>query len=308
MQKRRGRCNKPISTALFLFAVQQILSPMSSKLKDILAPVLLKEELQYLVGSYDVVGDIAIVVIAEELVHRQTLIGEAILSHNKNVKVVLKRAGNCRGEFRTRALEVIAGRERTETLVTEFGVRLLLDVERTYFSVRSGSERKRIACLVQPQESVLVMFSGVGPYPLLIARHSEAVHVVGVEKNPLAHEYAMKNLLLNKKITNVSLYLGDTAELPSLLTERFDRIVMPLPTMGHEFLPVALEMLGPEGGWLHYYEMAREGGFERAESRVQNACDGAGKNLLTTAITRCGHCGPRTHRICVDSYIVSIKQ
>lgn len=277
---------------------------MSPKLKDILAPVLFTEELDLLVGSYDVVGDIAIVIVAEELVHRQSLIGEAILKHNKNVKVVLKRAGKYEGEFRTIALETIAGKERKETLVSEFGVRLLLDVEKTYFSVRSASERKRIASLVQPQESVLVMFSGVGPYPLLIARHSKAAHIVGLEKNPLAHAYAIKNMSLNKKITNVSFYLGDAAELPLLLSERFDRIVMPLPTMGHGFLPVAMEMLGAKGGWVHYYEMAREGSFERAQSRVQKACDGAEKKLLTTAIRRCGHCGPRSYRICIDAHIL----
>lgn len=284
--------------------MRHIVILMSSKLKDILASVLLEEELDLLVGSYDVLGDIAIVIIAEELVHRQSLIGEAILGHNKNVKVVAKRAGNYGGEFRTIALEVIAGKERKETLVTEFGVRLLLDVERTYFSVRSGSERRRIASLVQPQESVLVMFSGVGPYPLLIAKHSEAANIVGVEKNPLAHKYAIKNLHLNKKITNVRFYLGDAAELPLLLTERFDRIVMPLPTMAYNFLPVAMEMLRPKGGWVHYYEMAREGSFERAVSRVEEACDGTAKNLLAAAITRCGHCGPRTYRICMDAHIL----
>lgn len=282
----------------------RVVTLMGSKLKDILTPVLSTEELQYLVGSYDVVGDIAIVIIAEELVHKQSLIGEALLNHNKNVEVVLKRAGNYGGEFRTIALEVIAGKERKETLVTEFGIRLLLDVERTYFSVRSANERKRIASLVQPQESVLVMFSGVGPYPLLIGKDSEAAIVVGVEKNPLAHDYAVKNLHLNKKITNVRFYLGDAAELPLLLRERFDRIVMPLPTMAHDFLAVAMEMLGFKGGWVHYYEMVGEGSFQRAESRVQKACDDAAKKLLTTTISRCGHCGPRTYRICVDAHIL----
>ena len=290
--------------AFFLQAMHSISTLMSSKLKAILASVLSKEELDLLVGSYDVVGDIAIVIIAKELVHRQGLIGETILDRNKNVAVVAKRVGNYGGEFRTIGLEVIAGSKRKETLVTEFGVRLLLDVEKTYYSVRSGSERKRIASLVQPRESVLIMFSGVGPYPLLIARHSEAANVVGIEKNPLAHEYAIKNLHLNKKITNVRFYLGDAAEVPLLLAERFDRVVMPLPTMGHDFLAVAMKMLKPDRGWIHYYEMAGEADFQGAVSRIEKACNGGGKKLLTTAITRCGHCGPRTYRICVNAHVL----
>lgn len=276
---------------------------MASKLKDILTSVLPEDEWQQLIGSYDIVGDIAIIIIPDELLHRKHLIGEAILAYHANVRVVAKRAGNYKGEFRTIELEIIAGEHRKETQLTEFGVRLLLDVETTYFSVRSGNERRRIASLVQPGESVLVMFSGVGPYPLLISRHSEARKVVGVEKNPLAHQYALRNLQLNKKITNVQFHLGDAMFLPSQFDERFDRIVMPLPTMADTFLPVAMQMLKGAGGWIHYYEMAREDHFGQAVSRVQESGEDMGKELRYSKVTRCGHCGPRTHRICVDAQI-----
>jgi tRNA (guanine37-N1)-methyltransferase len=281
---------------------------MATKLKDILSAVLSAGELDLLVGSYDVVGDIAIIIIPQELQARERLIAETILANNTNVKVVAKRAGNYDGEFRTIALEILAGDHRTETLVTEFGVRLRLDVEKTYFSVRSGNERRRIAALVNCQEAVLVMFSGVGPYPLLIARHSEAKKVVGVEKNPLAHEYALKNLKLNTKINNVSLYLQDAGHLPSFLAERFDRIVMPLPTMSRDFLPVALTMLKKDGGWIHYYAMAEKGRFEDTVTEVNRACHDAGKSMAEAQVIRCGHCGPRTYRICVDARIIEAPQ
>ncbi|PHR25886.1 MAG: hypothetical protein COA36_13535 [Desulfotalea sp.] len=276
---------------------------MSAKLKDILGPVLPGEELEQLVASYDVVGDIAIIIIPDELSHRQGLIGEALLANNNKLRVVAKRVGNYNGEFRTIVLEVIAGERRKETLVTEFGVRLQLNVETTYFSVRSGTERKRIASLVLPRESVLVMFSGVGPYPLIIAKHSNAKKVVGIEKNPLAHEYALKNLQLNRKINNVRFLLGDAGRLTTLLAERFERIVMPLPTMADTFLPVSLEMLGPKGGYIHYYEMAKTGSFAGAVSKIKKACEDANRKLLSSAITRCGHCGPKTYRICVDALV-----
>ena len=114
----------------------------------------------------------------------------------------------------------------------------------------------------------------------------------------------MKNLQINKKIINVQFHLADAASLPSLLDERFDRIVMPLPTMGDTFLPVAIEMLKEKGGWIHYYEMAQEGRFDRAVSRVQQSSEDMGKELRLSNVTRCGHCGPRTHRICVDAQIL----
>ncbi len=214
---------------------------MSSKLKTLLSSQLTQEELDLLVGSYDVVGDIAIIIIPDGLLHHKKTIGEAILGDNKNVQVVARRAGNYEGEFRTISTEIIAGQERKETRITEFGVRLAVNVETTYFSVRSGSERRRVASLVEPGEKVLVMFSGVGPYPLIIAKHSAAASVLGVEKNERAHEYALTNLRLNKKINNVRFLEGDVTGLVASLTEKFDRIVMPLPTKGHLFLGEALE-------------------------------------------------------------------
>ncbi|TKB07570.1 hypothetical protein FCL48_16205 [Desulforhopalus sp. IMCC35007] len=277
---------------------------MTSKLKDLLSSVLSAGELDLLVSSYDVVGDIAVIIVPEELQARERLIADTLLTNNTKVNVVAKRAGNYDGEFRTIALEILAGEHRTETLVTEFGVRLHLDVEKTYFSVRSGNERRRIASLVKAKEKVLVMFSGVGPYPLLIARHSEAAWVVGVEKNPLAHEYALTNVKLNKKINNVRLYLEDAGNLPFFIAERFDRIAMPLPTMAGEFLPVALTMLEKDGGWIHYYAMAETGRFEDAVSEMTRACDDAGRTLLEARVIRCGHCGPKTYRICVDARII----
>ena len=277
---------------------------MTSKLKDLLSSVLSAGELDLLVSSYDVVGDIAVIIVPEELQAREHLIADTLLANNTKVNVVAKRAGNYDGEFRTIALEILAGEHRTETLVTEFGVRLHLDVEKTYFSVRSGNERRRIASLVKSQEKVLVMFSGVGPYPLLIARHSDAAEVVGVEKNPLAHEYALTNLKLNKKINNVRLYLEDAGKLPFFLAEHFDRIAMPLPTMAGEFLPVALTMLKKDGGWIHYYVMAETGRFEDAVSEMKRACEKAGRTLLEAQVVRCGHCGPNTYRICVDARII----
>lgn len=277
---------------------------MATKLKDLLAPLLTEKERELFVGSYDIVGDIAIINIPEELLDRKQRIGETILQLNKNVLVVARRVGQYRGEFRTVDLEIIAGEERKETLITEFGVRLLVNVETTYFSVRSGNERRRIASLVQPGERVLVLFSGIGPYPLVIAKHSNALSVVGVEKNPQAHDYAIKNIGYNKKINNVRFYLLDVSGLAGKLEGCFDRIVMPLPVGGDLFLGEALELLEPDGGTIHYYEMAREGSFDEPVRRVEKAIKAVGRVCKTAAVTRCGHCGPRSYRVCVDAQIL----
>ena len=277
-------------------------SLMAMRLKDALSGVLTVEEQQTLVGSYDVVGDIAIIIIPECLQARELLIANAILADNGRIKVVAKRAGFYGGEFRTLPLTILAGEDRKETEVREFGIRLRLNAERVYFSIRSGNERRRIASLVAPDESVLVLFSGVAPYPLAISRFSGVRTVVGIEKNPEAHAYAVQNLQLNKKLQNIALYNGDAAAVLPTLQETFDRVIMPLPTMAETFLVDALQVLKP-GGYLHFYDLQRPDCFTDSVAKISAACLAENRLLENFSIVRCGHCGPRTYRICIDARI-----
>jgi len=270
------------------------------KLREILAPLLLNNELRLLVGAYDVVGDIAIIAIPEELVPKEQLIAEAILANNDRIKVVAKRVANHGGEFRTRPVKIIAGAERKDTEAKEFGIRLRLNVEEVYFSVRSGNERKRIASLVQPGESVLVLFSGIGPYPLMISKYSMAKNIVAIEKNSIAHDYALLNLQLNKNLTNIEFIRGDVEDILPRFTAQFDRVVMVLPKSAEDFLEAALAVIKP-GGCLHFYDMQHVDSFEKSATKVRAVCELQKRCLLRAKITVCGHCAPRTYRICVDA-------
>ncbi|MBU0482939.1 MAG: hypothetical protein KKB30_00285 [Proteobacteria bacterium] len=256
-------------------------------------------ELDLLVRAYDLVGDIAITIIPVELAEKEGLIGETILRLNKNIKVVAKRAGHYAGEFRTIPLTVIAGENRKETEHKEYGVRLRLNPEETYFSVRSGTERKRLATLVKPAEDVLVMFSGVGAFPLVIAKNSPAGQLIGIEKNLIAHEYAVHNLKINKKISNVTLLAGDVIDLVPGLGKEFDRVVMPLPKTGETYLDLAISAL-KKGGWLHFYDFQSLDSLADSVEKVAMAGKRNNRTISQTQSVICGHCGPGTYRICVD--------
>ena len=169
---------------------------------------------------------------------KEERIAAAVLDAHPNVSTVLKKNGKHDGEFRTQSYTCIAGIDTRETLVKESGCALLVDVERVYFSVRSSTERLRIASLIAPGENVLVLFSGAAPFVVRIAKHSVASLVVGIEKNPTGHEYGLENIRRNK-VKNATLYCADCANL-SFLEERFDRIVMPLPASSEKFIAPAL--------------------------------------------------------------------
>ena len=272
------------------------------RLKDILKDKLSARELNLLVRGYDVVGDMAITIIPPELIHREELIGKSILTANKRIKVVAKRVGSYGGNHRTISLSVIAGEQRKETQHVEFGLRLLLNPELVYFSVRSGTERKRIADVVKQGERVLVMFSGVAPYPLMINKFSRARSIVGVELNPLAHDYGLRNRTLNKAEERVELICGDVAEIIPRQVSIFDRIVMPLPTGAMDYLPLALKSLRP-GGTIHLYDFQPTGNYEAALHAIQSMCSASGRTVVQVVPITCGHTSPGLDRICLDTMV-----
>ncbi|GAG47225.1 unnamed protein product, partial [marine sediment metagenome] len=126
--------------------------------------------------SYDVVGDILI--LNEKATRKQA---DSLLKLLKNIKTVLKKKGIHKGKYRTQKLSFLAGRKEKETIHKESGCVFKLDVEKCYFSSRLGSERLRIAKQVKLNEKILVMFSGVGVYPIIISKNSKAEEIYGIE-------------------------------------------------------------------------------------------------------------------------------
>lgn len=268
--------------------------------KDFLKGTLNEDELKILPRSFDIIGDIAIIEIPPELEKREKEIADALLKF-KNIKVVAKKAGIFEGEFRTRKLEIIGGENRKETIHKELSCKYILDVEKVYFSERLENERLRILNQVKDNEKILVMFAGVGPYAILIAKKKN-VEVYAIELNPVGYEYMVKNVKLNK--VNVNCILGDVKiETPKLVKNvgKFDRIIMPLPKDAGNFLDVALEAI-KKGGIIHYY------GFSDDPKKFADEVKRIAKNLnyeieILNSV-KCGSYSPRIYRICVDFKVI----
>ncbi|MBU2590243.1 MAG: class I SAM-dependent methyltransferase family protein [Nanoarchaeota archaeon] len=252
------------------------------------------KELKLVPRSFDIIGDIAIIEIDEALVKKEKLIGEALLRLNKNLKVIAKKVGFHSGEFRTQKLKVIAGEKRKITLYKENDIRLKLNVETCYFSPRLSTERMRVAKLIKKGEKILVMFSGVAPYPLVFAKNSEASEIFGVELNPDCHKFALENIKLNK-VKNVTVVNGDAREeVPKL--GYFDRILMPLPKSAEEFLDVVLKA-SSKGTIVHFYDFLNEENFpSESIAKVKKVFPKA--KILDSV--KCGQSAPGRFRVCID--------
>lgn len=273
---------------------------MKRNLKYYLKNKLSAKELQLVPTSFDVVGDILIFSdFPKELAKKEKLIGNIILGKYHHVKTILKKTKKYSGKFRLPKLKIIAGEKKKETVYKENDVFIKLDAEKVYFSARLSTERKRIAELIKPNESVLVMFSGSGIYPLVIARNTKCKEIYGVEINPAAHKYALENVKRNKLESKVRLFLGDADKIVPKLKKRFDRILMPLPKGGEKYLGLALRSANGRG-IIHFYTFQHEDEMYKAEEKVQIACQKSRRKCKILKTIKCGQYSPRFYRVCVD--------
>jgi len=238
--------------------------------------------------AFDIVGDIAVVKLPDELLPKKRMIGEALMQVHRHVRTVLRQTSVVRGEFRTRELEVIAGEPKTETTYREGGCSFKVDLAKVYFSPRLATERLRVAKQVKPGEVVVNMFAGVGCYSILIARHSRAARIYSVDKNPAAFEYMCTNIRINKVGDRVSPILGDVREvIEARLKGKADRVLMPLPELARKFFDVALLVLKPGGGVVHFYDFGKEPDlFNPSLEFARSAANGRKVELLESRAIR----------------------
>lgn len=269
--------------------------------REALQAILTEKELEIGRFGYDTVGSIAIIEIIEELIPKEKEMAQLLLDTNPVIKTVLKKGGGHIGELRTQETIYIAGENTKETVVHENNIKLLVNVETVYYSIRLGTERNRIMKLVQPDEKILCMFSGVAPYPIVLSKNTEASEIVGVELNPEGHKYGLKNINLNK-CTNITLHQGDVNDVVPKLNQKFDRITMPLPHTGEEFLPISLNVI-KSGGTIHHYCFIERDKIEEEQKRLINLVNKHNKKIKSITPFICGQHSPSRYRVCYDIII-----
>jgi len=240
--------------------------------------------------SYDILGDIA--VLDDKGTKKQAL---SLLKNNKNLKVVLKRAGIFKGKYRTRKLSWLAGEKRKETIYKESNCLFKLDIEKCYFSSRLANERLRILKQIKNRETILVLFSGVAPYPIIIAKNKPVDEIYAIEVNPAAHKYAQENILLNK-LNNIKLYKGDVKKVLPKIKKKFDRIIMPLPKDAPLFLNLAIKKL-KKGGIINLYYFFEE---DNLKEQARKLLSKHLKKFKILNIVKCGAYSPYVYRTCID--------
>lgn len=200
-------------------------------------------------GGYDRVGDIAVVSAKD----RKTALklAKVIMASNSSIKTVLSKGGPVSGVYRTRKYVYVAGKKNFVGTYRENGCVFNVDLRKSFFSPRLAFERDRISRLVKKGENVMVMFAGVGPFAIEIAKRRKDANVVAIELNRDAYRNMLENIRLNKAV-NVEARLGDVHKIAKEYRGFADRIIMPLPMDSSRFLD-SVAIAARHGCVVHYY-------------------------------------------------------
>ena len=279
---------------------------------------------------FDVIGNIALVKFKKS----ESAIGKkrfalSLLKQQKSIKTVLEKTGKFKGRLRKQSTKYVAGEKTKEALYKENGCTFRFNVDSSYFSPRLSSERFQIAKMIKRGESVLIMFAGVAPYPVVIAKNSKASVVYSNEINREANKYAELNIELNKLKGRVVLLPGDIKRIVKRLVssphhptpknivnsrisfdsrlnipKNFDTIVMPRPQLKDMFLKEAF-LLSKKGTRIFYYDFCKEDEIPNLLERIKNEARKSKRKIKILRTKKAGEIAPYRYRVRVDFLVVN---
>jgi len=256
--------------------------------------------LYIIMRGIDIIGNIAIAKFSRSEKKKDKLrqAGE-ILKKMKNVTTVLEKSKKFSGRLRVQKTSFLSGINTKEALYRENGCAFHLNIDTCYFSPRLAGERMEIARQAKASDSILVMFGGVAPFAITIAKIASPKKVVSVELSRTCNKYALENVRRNKLQDKIQLIQGDVKKKVPQLREKFTRIVMARPNLKETFLPTALKA-SKKGTIIHFYGFCKESDLESMKSQLLEEAKKARKPVKLLAVRRAGDIGVRAFRYRID--------
>ncbi len=251
----------------------------------------------------DFIGNIALVKFSRETKSAEKKkFAQDILAQNHQVTTVLEKSDKIKGRLRTPTSKYVAGVKTKEALYKENGCQFRLNIDTCYFSPRLANERHEMAEMINAKESVLVLFAGVAPFSIVIAKTKKPKRVVSVELGKIPSKYAEENVKRNK--VDVEVIQGDVRRILPKMKEKFDRIVMARPNLVDSFLDVSYPRI-KKGGIIHYYGFYPEKDKDKLIELIVTEAKRAKKKIKITGISEAGDIGVRAFRYRVDIKVLS---
>jgi tRNA (guanine37-N1)-methyltransferase len=261
----------------------------------------------------DVVGDIAILKFSRWVPRfYKKFYAWRFLKNTPHVKVVLEKTAGFSGELRIQETKWIAGEDRRDTVHRENGCDFYLNVDETYFSPRLSQDR-RVMCdetlkLIKPKSKILVMFSGVSPLPIVLAKtlkqNKVIADIISSELNKKACEFGEKNIRMNKVGEYVKVIQGDSRKLCTDLAkrkQRFDFIFMLRPNLEETFLDSALKV-AKKGSIIYYHGFGDE---ESVKNEILRDVKLAKRKISKLSVRKAGDIGVKKFRFSVKFSVLN---
>lgn len=253
--------------------------------------------------SFNVLGNIAVVNFSDGVKSSdKKKFAKEIIENNKSIKTVLEKSRKFSGRLRKMETKYILGEKNKEVLYRENNCNFRFNIDTTYFSPRLSNERKEIALEVKNNSSVFVMFAGVAPFSIVIAKNSNPKEIYSNEINREANKYALLNAELNKVKNKINFVNGDIKKVAVKLYEqkkKFDFIVMPRPNLKESFLEQAF-MLSKKGTKVFYYDFCKVDEKDEIIEKIKKQAFECKKKIKILNIKSAGETAPFKIRIRVD--------
>lgn len=244
-------------------------------------------------ASCDILGNIAIIK-GQGKSKKQKLAQAKKLLENPNIKTVLEKVGNVKGRLRTINVKHVLGERNLIAKHRENECVFKFNVGTCYFSGRLSNERKEIASKIKKKDKVLVMFAGVGVYPIVIYKMKKPVKIVGVEIGRECCRFFRENLKLNKMVDKIEVIQGDVKRKVFGLG-KFDVVVMPRPNLKDSFLKQGLSACR-KGGKIFYYGFCNLDKKKDMIDGIVREAKGFKRKIRINKVVKAGEIAPYKYR------------
>ena len=253
-------------------------------------------------ADYDIIGNIAIIK-SEGKTNSQKLKQAKELLKRPFIKTVLEKSTDIKGRLRTFKTKYVAGIKTLETIQNENNCKFKLNVETCYFSPRQGNDRKLIASKIKKKDNVLVMFSGIAAYPIVIYKTKKPNHITAIEISRECNKYAKENLKINKiPEDKITLIQGDVKK--KIPKSKFDVIMMTRPNLKTTFLEQALQV-SKKSTKIFYHGFCHQDDLNKLKQELLDEANKLKRKIKITKTAKAGDIAPYKYRYRVEIKVLN---
>lgn len=254
--------------------------------------------------GYQIVGKVLLLRLKPRLLNYRKIIGAAYLELLPYVHAVFLMK-DIAGVRRRPRLELLAARlghhpaPLSQTVHSEHGCSFLLDLSQVMWAAGNKGEKLRLLRQVRKGETIIDMFSGIGYFSVVLAKHSKAKKIYAIDINPVAVEFLRRNAIMNGVASKIEILQGDCRRFAKPLQGIADRIIMGYLQDTEKYLPAALAMAKPRA-MIHLHRAVPIRELEELKEKIIRIGTENKRMIKIVAVCRIKSYAPKIDHVVLD--------